>query len=83
VAEGLRKLRNARRRTRALGLTEREIEIARAVVAGYTNKEIARRSSISENTVKSHLMHIFNKLGASNRVELAIFAAHHRVLDGV
>jgi two-component system nitrate/nitrite response regulator NarL len=83
VAEGLRKLRNARRRTRALGLTEREIEIARAVVAGYTNKEIARRSSISENTVKSHLMHIFNKLGASNRVELALFAAHHRVLDGV
>jgi two-component system nitrate/nitrite response regulator NarL len=83
VAAGLRKLRNTRRRTRALGLTEREIEIARAVVAGYSNKEIARRSSISENTVKSHLMHIFNKLGASNRVELALFAAHHRVLDGV
>jgi two-component system nitrate/nitrite response regulator NarL len=83
VAAGLRKLKNARRRSRALGLTEREIEIARAVVAGYTNKEIAQRSSISENTVKSHLMHIFNKLGASNRVELALFAAHHRVLDGV
>jgi two-component system nitrate/nitrite response regulator NarL len=83
VAAGLRKLKNARRHTRALGLTEREIEIARAVVAGHTNKEIARRSSISENTVKSHLMHIFNKVGASNRVELALFAAHHRALDGV
>jgi two-component system nitrate/nitrite response regulator NarL len=83
VAAGLRKLKSARRRTRALGLTEREIEIARAVVAGYTNKEIAARSSISENTVKSHLMHIFNKVGASSRVELALFAAHHRVLDGV
>jgi two-component system nitrate/nitrite response regulator NarL len=83
VVVGLRKLRAARRRSRAFGLTEREIEIARAVIAGCSNKEIARRSSISENTVKSHLMHIFNKLGASNRVELAIFAAHHRVLDGV
>jgi two-component system nitrate/nitrite response regulator NarL len=83
VVMGLRKLKAARRRSRAFGLTEREIEVARAVVAGYTNKEIARRSSISENTVKSHLMHIFNKLGASNRVELALFAAHHRLLDSV
>jgi two-component system nitrate/nitrite response regulator NarL len=79
----LRKLTAARRRSRAFGLTQREIEVARAVVAGYTNKEIARRSSISENTVKSHLIHIFDKLGASNRVELALFAAHHRLLDDV
>ena len=79
----LRKLEAARRLSKAFGLTRREIEIVRAVVAGYTNKEIAARSSISENTVKSHLTHIFNKLGASNRVELALFAAHHRLLDGV
>jgi DNA-binding NarL/FixJ family response regulator len=79
----LRKFQTARRRSRTFGLTPREIEIARAVVAGYTNKEIARQSSISENTVKSHLLHIFTKLGASNRVELALFAAHHRVLDHV
>jgi two-component system nitrate/nitrite response regulator NarL len=70
AGKGLRKLKAAQRRNRAFGLTRREIEIA-------------RRSSISENTVKSHLMHIFDKLGASNRVELALFAAHHRVLDGV
>jgi two-component system nitrate/nitrite response regulator NarL len=79
----LRKLEAARRRSKAFSLTRREVEIVRAVVAGYTNKEIAMRSSISENTVKSHLTHIFNKLGASNRVELALFAAHHRLLDGV
>jgi DNA-binding NarL/FixJ family response regulator len=78
----LRKLETSRRRTKAFGLTRRELEIVRAVVAGYTNKEIAERSSISENTVKSHLTHIFNKLGASNRVELALFAAHHRLLGG-
>jgi DNA-binding NarL/FixJ family response regulator len=83
TVESLRKLAAARRRSRAFGLTPREIEVARAVVAGYTNKEIAQRSSISENTVKSHLMHIFDKLGASNRVELALFATHHRLLDDV
>lgn len=80
---GLRKLEAARRRSKAFGLTRREVEILRAVVAGYTNREIAERTSISENTVKSHLTHIFNKSGASSRVELALFAAHHRLLDGV
>jgi two-component system nitrate/nitrite response regulator NarL len=80
---GLRRLENARRRSKAFGLTRREIEIIRAVVAGDTNREIAQRSSISENTVKSHLAHIFDKLGASNRLELALFAAHHRLLDRV
>src|SRR5258706_1856250 len=78
---GLRKLDAARRRSGAFGLTRRELDILRAVVAGCTNKEIAERSSISENTVKSHLSHIFNKLGASNRVELALFSAHHRLVD--
>ena len=73
----------ARRRTKAFGLTRREIEIVRSVVAGHSNKEIARRSSITENTVKSHLGRIFNKMGASNRVELVQFAAHHRLLDVV
>lgn len=80
---GLQKLSATRRRTRMFGLTRRELDIVRAVIAGYTNKEIAERSAISENTVKSHLGHIFNKLGASNRVELALFATHHRLLDGV
>ena len=83
VASSLRELETARRRSKAFGLTRRELEIVRAVVAGYTNKEIAERFTISENTVKRHLTHIFNKLGASNRVELALFSAHHRLLDGI
>jgi DNA-binding NarL/FixJ family response regulator len=82
-AEGLKKLTAARRRSRAFGLTPREVEIIRAVVAGCSNREIAQRAAISENTVKSHLTHIFNKSGASSRVELALFAAHHRLLEGV
>jgi DNA-binding NarL/FixJ family response regulator len=83
VVPSLRKLDAARRQSKAFGLTRREIEILRAVVAGCTNKEIAERSAITENTVKSHLTHIFNKSGASNRVELALFATHHRLLDGI
>jgi len=82
-APNLRKGEADRRRAKAFGLTKREIEIVRSVVAGYSNKEIAQQSAITENTVKSHLTHIFNKLGASNRVELALFAAHHRLIDTV
>jgi two-component system, NarL family, nitrate/nitrite response regulator NarL len=82
AATGLRLLAAELRRRQAFGLTTRELEIVRMVVDGHTNKEIADGLSIGENTVKSHLTHIFNKLGASNRIELALFAAHHRLLDG-
>ena len=77
------RLAATRRRNKAFGLTERELDIVRAVTEGCTNREIATRFSIGERTVKRHLTQAFNKLGASNRVELAQFAAHHRVLDGV
>ena len=80
---GLKKLDMARRQAKAFGLTRRELQVLREVVAGYTNKEIAARIQISENTVKAHLTHIFDKLGASNRVELALYAAHPRLLSGV
>jgi two-component system nitrate/nitrite response regulator NarL len=63
------------------GLTPREMEITSAVVAGFSNKEIARKFVLSEDTVKHHLSNIFDKVGASNRLELALFAVHHRLLD--
>lgn len=78
---GFRKLEAELRRRRLFGLTPRELEIVRMVVAGCTNKEIGERLAIGENTVKSHLTHIFNKVGASSRIELALFAEHHRLLD--
>jgi DNA-binding NarL/FixJ family response regulator len=79
----LRRLDAEVRRRRAFGLTPRELEIVRMVVGGLTNKVIGERLAIGENTVKSHLTHVFNKVGASTRVELALFAAHHRLLDRV
>ena len=78
---GLRKLEVELKRRRVFGLTPREQEIVRMVVGGLTNKVIAEQLAIGENTVKSHLTHIFNKVGASSRIELALFAAHHRLLD--
>lgn len=80
---GLRKLEAELRRRREFGLTPRELEIVRMVLGALTNKEMGEKMAISENTVKSHLTHIFNKVGASSRIELALFAAHHRLLDSV
>jgi DNA-binding NarL/FixJ family response regulator len=62
------------------GLTHRELEIVRGIVNGETNREIAARLAISDNTVKRHIMNVFNKVGCSSRVELALFAAYHRLL---
>lgn len=57
-------------------LTPRELEIVSTVVAGYANKEIAQHFKISEDTVKHHLSNIFDKVGVSSRLELALFAVN-------
>ena len=63
-------------RQKKFGLTPRELEIVSAVVAGYSNKETAEYFKISEDTVKHHLSNIFDKLGVSTRLELALFAVN-------
>jgi two-component system, NarL family, nitrate/nitrite response regulator NarL len=62
----------------SLGLTPRELQMVSAVVAGCSNGDIADKFSISPKTVKHHLTNIFDKLGVSNRLELALFAVHRR-----
>jgi HD-GYP domain-containing protein (c-di-GMP phosphodiesterase class II) len=62
------------------GLTEREVEVLRLAARGHTRREIGRRLSISENTVRHHLEHIYNKTGASNRVSATLFAMEHGLL---
>ncbi len=56
------------------GFTPREREVLALVVEGYPNKEIAERCAVSEETIKHHLTRMFDKVGASNRLELAIKA---------
>jgi two-component system nitrate/nitrite response regulator NarL len=62
------------------GLTPRELQTLALVVRGQTNRDIAEQLHISSATVKHHLTSIFNKTGASNRLELALFAIHHGLI---
>ncbi|HEY9499009.1 MAG TPA: response regulator transcription factor [Terrimesophilobacter sp.] len=64
----------ARRHSLTPGLTSREIEVLGLVAAGRSNREIGRELFLSEATVKSHLVHIFTKLGVSSRTR-AVAAA--------
>ena len=52
-----------------LGLTPRELDILEAVAAGLSNKEIAERLFVSENTVKTHAARLFSKLSARRRTQ--------------
>lgn len=58
-------------------LTDREHEVLRLVAAGLTNRDVADRLSISENTVKFHMRGILDKLHLRNRAEVARWAAEH------
>jgi DNA-binding NarL/FixJ family response regulator len=62
-------------------LSQREREIVALVAQGYKNKEIAEKMFISEQTVKNHLHNIFDKLGVSDRLELALYAIHKGLHD--
>lgn len=57
-------------------LSQREREIVGLVAQGYKNREMAEKMFISEQTVKNHLHNIFDKLGVSDRLELALYAIH-------
>jgi predicted ATPase/class 3 adenylate cyclase/DNA-binding CsgD family transcriptional regulator len=63
------------------GLTAREVEVLRLVAAGSSNQEIADTLVISERTVNSHLVHIFNKLGVNSRAAAAAFAIRQKLAD--
>jgi DNA-binding CsgD family transcriptional regulator/ArsR family metal-binding transcriptional regulator len=60
-------------------LSDREIEVLRLVAAGATNLEISDILCISPHTVKSHVVHIFNKLGVNDRTEAAVWAVRHHL----
>jgi DNA-binding CsgD family transcriptional regulator len=62
-------------------LTEREIEVLELVAAGLSNREIAARLFVSDNTVKTHLKSVHGKLGVSNRTQAVVKGLHLQLID--
>ncbi len=63
-------------------LTPKEALIVSCVTQGMKNKEIAVRVGTTEQVVKNYLRKVYDKLGVADRLELALYCLHHRVLDG-
>jgi DNA-binding CsgD family transcriptional regulator len=63
---------------RGHGLTAREIDVARLVASGVSNREAARTLSLSESTVKTHLKRVYAKLGVRTRTHLALLIGRER-----
>src|SRR5260370_30589870 len=61
-------------------LSPREREIVNLTAQGFKNSDVAAKLSLSEQTVKNHLHNIFDKLGVSDRLELALHAVEHRLV---
>lgn len=59
-------------------LTNRELSLVQLVAEGRTNRDISRELHLSEHTVRNYLFRIFNKLGVSTRLELAVYALNQR-----
>lgn len=62
-------------------LSDRELDVVRATSQGLTNPEIAHQLYMSRSTVKTHLASVQNKIGARNRVEIAVWAWRHGLVD--
>lgn len=63
-------------------LTPKETLIVSCVTQGMKNKEIAQRVGTTEQVVKNYLRKVYDKLGVADRLELALYCLHNRVLDG-
>jgi len=70
-----------KRREQRFRITKREMQVLQVLTEGSSNAEIAKRLVISTETVKHHLTNLFNKTGASNRLELVLFATEKELLE--
>jgi HD-GYP domain-containing protein (c-di-GMP phosphodiesterase class II) len=66
---------------RPAGLSEREIEVLRAVTRGMSNREIGEAFGISRRTAEHHVQHVYDKIGVSSRAAAAVFAMEHGLID--
>jgi len=72
-----------RRRTWPAGMTTREVEVLRLLARGLTNRGIAQTLCLTESTVHNHVLHVYDKIGASTRAGATLFAMQLDLLDGL
>ena len=73
--------RHAAKRDWPSGLTEREVDVLRALATGASRRDIANRLTVSEHTVRHHLEHIYTKIDVRTRVEATLFALEHNLVN--
>jgi two-component system, NarL family, nitrate/nitrite response regulator NarL len=81
VIEAFKKSSESGQRREKPLLSDREKEIVQLVAQGFRNREIGEKLFISEQTVKNHIHNIFDKIGVSDRLELALYAIHHGLIE--
>lgn len=79
--DAVRKIEPKNLNVQRLQLTKREIELLSALSKGFSNKEIARKFSSSEKTVKNQLNLLFNKLGVENRTKAVVKAIQQKIIS--
>lgn len=65
----------------SFGLTERELEVLNYLMQGFTNREIADKLTVTHHTVKAHVASIIRKLDAKNRLDVAMIAQTHGIIN--
>lgn len=61
-------------------LTKRELQVLKLIAQGFTNPEISEQLFVSPHTVKSHVVHIYEKLGVNDRAQAAVFASRYKLI---
>jgi len=64
-------------------MTTREVEVLRLLARGLTNRAIAQTLCLTESTVHNHVLHVYDKIGASTRAGATLFAMQLDLLDGL
>jgi DNA-binding NarL/FixJ family response regulator len=80
LVEAPREFVRDQRALESLGVTPRELEILELIAQGLSNREIAERVFVSENTVKTHSSRVFDKLGAKRRTQAVQLARERRLI---
>jgi DNA-binding CsgD family transcriptional regulator len=81
LAAGQPRQKGRSSRTWPAGLTDREVDVLRAITRGLANKQIARELHVSQATVHTHVINLYGKIGVNTRAGATLFAFEHELID--